>query len=171
MSLALLTSAGACRGPETGHGSSQLATEGRWRAPAHILAEGDRQSDPYTGAGEWFDDERNCEGNFTGGGQVFRDDVLTYFPQVDVVGGYSYRPIVGDPSQTSVHATGRALDLMIRTTAHGDADYDLGDPVAHQVASSGYSSPFGSPAGPRASPRSSSQDSSSTPSPSAIRLM
>ncbi len=121
----------ACNAPEVGSDVHSLATEGRWRAPAHILAEGDTQTVTYTGAGPWFEDERSCQGSFTEGGAILRDYLLAYFPQIDVIGGYSCRPIVGNPSQTSVHATGRALDLMIRTTADDDADNDLGDPIAH----------------------------------------
>lgn len=121
----------ACTAPDVGSHTDELATEGRWRAPAHILEEGDTQTVEYTGAGEWFDDERTCQGAFTEGGQVLRDYILTYFPQVYSVGGYSCRPIVGNPTQTSVHATGRALDLMIQTTPDDDADNDLGDPIAH----------------------------------------
>jgi hypothetical protein len=121
----------ACEAPEIASEMQSLGTEGRWRAPAHILADGDSQSVTYTGAGPWFDDERSCQGTFTDGGAVLRDYLLAYFPQIDVIGGYSCRPIVGNPSQTSVHATGRALDLMIRTTAESDADNDLGDPIAH----------------------------------------
>ena len=130
MLCALLAST-ACEAPSINSETQSLGIDGRWRAPDHILAEGDSQSVEYTGAGPWFDDERSCQGTFTDGGAVLRDYLLAYFPQIDVIGGYSCRPIVGNPSQTSVHATGRALDLMIRTTADSDADNDLGDPVAH----------------------------------------
>lgn len=126
-----LIASAACEAPAIDSEQQSLGIDGRWRAPAHILAEGDSQSVEYTGAGPWFEDERSCQGTFTDGGAVLRDYLLAYFPQVDVIGGYACRPIVGNPSQTSVHATGRALDLMIRTTADSDADNDLGDPIAH----------------------------------------
>ena len=129
--LSLALWAAACTAPDVDRSAQELATEGRWRAPANILADGDTQTVTCTGAGPWFDDERSCQGTFTDGGAVLRDYLLAYFPQIDVIGGYSCRPIVGNPDQTSVHATGRALDLMIRTTADSDADNDLGDPIAH----------------------------------------
>ena len=51
------------------------------------------------------------------------------FPGATSYGGYNCRKIGGSNSW-SVHSTGRAIDLFIRTSG-GQADNDLGDPVAN----------------------------------------
>ncbi len=130
--LALLSvGCGTEADPEIGSRSDLLGISGRWHAPAHILADGDTQNNvEYTGAGPWVNEATSCQGSFTEGGVFLKEYLLEYFSQIDSIGGYACRPIVGRPSETSVHATGRALDLMIRTT-NSDADNDLGDPIAH----------------------------------------
>lgn len=56
------------------------------------------------------------------------------YPQISRTGGYSCRHIVGDRRYTSVHATGRALDIHIRRYRR-KADNDKGDPIANYLLS------------------------------------
>ncbi len=110
--------------------ASALASEGRWELPAEVGAAGDMQHVAYTGAGAWAGED-SCEGGMTLGAETLRDYLYEYFPQLSLIGGYACRHINGNESQTSVHATGRALDLHIPLAADGAADNDLGDPLAH----------------------------------------
>lgn len=129
---------GACMDGESYEGDEQLgkswqalAYPGRWQIPADILAIGDTQNNiSYTGAGPWIGPE-GCSPGMRPGTDELRMYIDEYFPQVSDLGGYNCRPIVGNSSQTSVHSTGRALDIHIPLTAEGEADNDLGDPIAH----------------------------------------
>jgi hypothetical protein len=122
----------ACALPEDeiDSASAELATDGRWRIPTPILLFGDTQYVEYTGAGPW-EGESSCQGGMTDGAEMLRDYLYAFFPQTYNIGGYACRHIVGNSSTTSVHATGRALDIMIETQPGGEADNDLGDPIAH----------------------------------------
>lgn len=133
-SLALL--AAACEGEPldtfddtVGSSAAPLAIEGRFRAPESTLALGDAGSVEYTGAGPWRG-EAGCAGGMEPGTEALRQYLLASWPQIDSIGGYACRAIVGNASQTSVHATGRALDIMLPLTSDGAADNDLGDPIA-----------------------------------------
>ena len=106
-----------------------LAVAGPWDIPADVAAVGDTQHIEYTGAGPWRGPS-GCGGSLSAGAAVLRDYIGESFPQVTHVGGYSCRSINGDSSTMSVHATGRALDIHIPLHG-GEADNDLGDPVAH----------------------------------------
>lgn len=108
-----------------------LAYPGRWQIPATVLAIGDTQNSiTYTGAGPWIGPE-GCSPGMRPGTDELRMYIDEFFPQVSGLGGYNCRAIVGNSSQTSVHGTGRALDIHIPLTAEGEADNDLGDPIAH----------------------------------------
>ena len=106
----------------------ELSIDGRWMLPSTTVDIGDTMDVPYTGAGPWVGPE-SCSGGMLPGTRKMREYLLTYLPQTHDIGGYSCRPIVGAPSSMSVHATGRALDIMIPTTSDGTADNDLGDPI------------------------------------------
>lgn len=108
---------------------SALAHPGPWQIPADTLAIGDTQYVEYTGAGPWLG-ESGCSGGIMSGTDILRDYLYAHFPQTDDIGGYSCRPIVGNESQMSVHATGRALDIMLPLD-NGEADNDLGDPIGN----------------------------------------
>jgi hypothetical protein len=99
--------------------------------PAQVLAAGDLQNNvEYTGAGPWLGEE-SCTDGLEPGAEALRDYLYEYFPQVSTIGGFACRAINGDPTQASVHSTGRALDIHIPLTADDGADNDLGDPVGH----------------------------------------
>ncbi len=121
--LLLLASCAA----DVGVSEEGLAHAGPWDIPADVLAIGDTQYVSYTGAGPWVG-ESGCGGSLLAGTAQLRDWLLVAFPQVRSIGGYSCRAIVGDSSTMSVHATGRALDIMLPLDG-GEADNDLGDPI------------------------------------------
>lgn len=113
-----------------GRAARPLAEAGPWHIPPETLAIGDSQFVDYVGAGPWIGEE-GCYGGISPGTDLFRQYLYLYFPQTYLVGGYSCRPIVGNESQMSVHATGRALDIMIHTVDGDEADNDLGDPIGN----------------------------------------
>jgi len=106
-----------------------LARPGPWDIPADTLAIGDTQHVDYTGAGPWRGPS-GCGGSLLEGTAELRDWLGGAFPQITHIGGYSCRHINGDSSTMSVHATGRAMDIFIPLHG-GEADNDLGDPVAN----------------------------------------
>ncbi len=107
----------------------KIAHPGRWVAPADVTAVGDRQNVGYDDAPPW-NGGANCGGSFRPGARALGDHLRANFPGVHQVQGYNCRPNTANTSQTSVHGTGRAIDVMVRTSG-GDADNDAGDPVAH----------------------------------------
>ena len=108
-----------------------LAVSGPWQIPPDVVAAGDAQHVEYTGAGPWIG-EAGCGGGQLPGTQALADWLQQQFPQIYAAYGYSCRAIVGNSSRTSVHGTGRALDLML-PLAGGEADNDLGDPIANYL--------------------------------------
>ncbi len=106
-----------------------LAHDGPWVPPDDIVNQAANFDIEFTGAGPWVG-ESGCSGNFTAGGAALRQWVYDNWPQVSHVGGYACRPINGDSSTMSVHATGRAIDIHIPLDG-GQADNDLGDPLAN----------------------------------------
>ncbi len=115
--------------PEIGEARYAVNEPGPWNIPPETLARGEEQFVPYTGAGPWVG-ESGCADGLTEGAQVLRDFIYDEFSQADHIGGFSCRAIVGDSSTMSVHATGRALDIMIPTIG-GEADNGLGDPIGN----------------------------------------
>ncbi len=121
--------AGCADEESLGKAQHALSHAGPWDIPSSTLAIGDTEYVPYTGAGPWTGTSA-CSGGITAGAEVFRGWLREAFPQIASIGGYSCRPIVGNESQMSVHATGRALDVMIPTDG-GAADNDAGDPIGN----------------------------------------
>jgi MYXO-CTERM domain-containing protein len=114
---------------ETDKQSWGLAVAGPWHIPAETMAIGDPQWIENTQAGPWVG-ESGCGGGILPGAAEFRDWLRVAFPQIESIGGYSCRPIVGAPGTMSVHATGRALDIMLPLDS-GAADNGLGDPIGN----------------------------------------
>jgi MYXO-CTERM domain-containing protein len=106
-----------------------LSHPGPWDIPEDTIAIGDTQYVEYTGAGPWIG-SAGCSGGMTDGAEEVRGFLREAYPQISSIGGYSCRHINGDSSTTSVHATGRALDIML-PLHEGDADNDLGDPIGN----------------------------------------
>ncbi len=116
---------------ELGELSGRLAHPGPWQIPAETLARGDTQYVAYTGAPAW-NGGAGCSGGMTTGNQILRDYLYAHFPQIGSIGGYSCRQNTANLSQTSVHGTGRALDIMIPLVGSpNDADNDAGDPIGN----------------------------------------
>lgn len=118
----------AVPGQNAGRTLQGLAHSGRWQPPADVLALGDQQAVAFNNAPAW-DNGANCSGGATDGALTLRDHLLGYFEQIASIGIYNCRVIAGTNSM-SLHGVGRALDVMIPTVG-GDADNDLGDPIAH----------------------------------------
>lgn len=121
----------ACGEPLTDDTLRGVAVEGPWVVPDETYAIGNEQYVENTQAGPWVG-ESGCGGSFLAGTRLLQDWILTYFPQVPSIGGYSCRPINGNPNVMSVHATGRAIDVFI-PTIDGEADNELGDPLANYL--------------------------------------
>lgn len=131
LSAVLVLLGAGCSSSEEDIGKSQhaLSEAGPWHIPPETLAIGDTMYVEYTGAGPWVGTS-GCAGGMTPGAVTLRDWLRGAFPQIASIGGYSCRAIVGDSSTTSVHATGRALDIMIPTLG-AEADNELGDPIGN----------------------------------------
>jgi hypothetical protein len=114
--------------------TENLAQTGPWRIPPAVATLGDEQDVTLTEAGPWVGPS-GCSGGFTEGGDAFSTYLRANFPQITSIGGYSCREIVGIPGEMSVHGTGRALDVFFpldsAVSGEGNADNDLGDPVAN----------------------------------------
>lgn len=133
--LAVAAASAACAGGDDigSERAAALAVPGPWAIPDDVRAAGDQQFVEFTSAGPWVGEE-GCGGGLLEGTSILRDYLAEYFPQAHAIGGYSCRPIVGDPDTMSVHATGRALDIMIYPVGYPDgaeADNEMGDPIAN----------------------------------------
>ena len=102
------------------------ARPGAWVPPPHTLAVGDSMYLPYVGAA-------GCSGTGTllPGTRDIAEMLRTSFPGARSYGGYNCRKIAGT-NTWSVHSTGRAIDLFV-TLHGGQADNDLGDPIANYL--------------------------------------
>ncbi len=131
-SLIVLLGAWGCA-DETETRTHELATAGFWAPPAATLALADTYNIQNVQAGPWIG-ESGCGGSFLEGTRIFRQWLYDNWEQTSTIGGYSCRPIANSSSM-SVHATGRALDIMLpRDTSqsyNNSADNDLGDPIAN----------------------------------------
>jgi hypothetical protein len=105
-------------------GEARAARPGMWQPPASTLAIGDTQYIPYVGA-------TGCSsvGTLLPGTRDIADMLRASFPGATSYGGYNCRKISGT-NTWSVHSTGRAIDLFV-TLSGGQADNDLGDPIAN----------------------------------------
>ena len=106
-----------------------IARAGDWSLPDDVRRIGNRQDLDYDAAGDW-NGGRGCSGGLLDGTEAFRGFLIHHFGGISSIGGYSCRRNTGNLSQLSVHGTGRALDIMIRTDG-GRADNDVGDPIAN----------------------------------------
>ncbi len=102
------------------------AIPGRWIPPADILAIANTMYLPYSGA------PSSCSGTFRPGTRKIADFLRAEFEGATSYGGYACRANTANTSQLSVHASGRAIDLFVPLDG-GEADNDLGDPIAHYL--------------------------------------
>ncbi len=102
------------------------AHAGRWVPPGNIVAAGNQQYLPYSGA------PSRCSGTFLPGTRALAEHLKARFPGAVSYGGYNCRANTADPSKISVHGSGRAIDLFVPLW-NGQADNDLGDPIANYL--------------------------------------
>jgi peptidoglycan hydrolase-like protein with peptidoglycan-binding domain len=101
-----------------------------WALPASVRVAGDAQTVRYDSPPPWIGMPGNCTGTFTAGAAALKSHILATFAGVSSIGGYSCRANSANRSETSVHGTGRALDIMIPTLS-GRANSAVGDPIAN----------------------------------------
>jgi peptidoglycan hydrolase-like protein with peptidoglycan-binding domain len=108
-------------------------TADRWVLPANVRAAGEAQLVRYDGAPAW-QGGRNCTGQFTAGAAALRRFIQANFAGVTSIGGYNCRQNTANLAETSVHGTGRALDIMIPRVGNR-ANSAVGDPIANWLVS------------------------------------
>lgn len=101
---------------------SDLAVAGRWRMPSSLR-------DVALGQHVEYDGARRCASGDQPGTRDVKNLLRTVFPdEIREIQGFVCRKIRGG-SGLSVHSTGRAMDIFIRTTPGGAADNTKGDRV------------------------------------------
>ena len=134
-SLAIVALVACIGAPESddddpGMDFAAVAIAGAWRLPSDVHAAGQRQFIRYDGAPPW-NGGSNCGSGLGVPARALGDYLRRTFPSsVSSYGGFSCRPNTANTSQTSVHGTGRAIDVFIPTTG-GQADNTRGDAVAN----------------------------------------
>lgn len=110
--------------------SSELSLPGSWKPPADVLAAGATQYVRYDDSSPWRG-AAGCGGSLLAGTRQLGDYIKAHFAgRVSSYGGYSCRQNTANLAKTSVHGTGRALDLFVPTYG-GQADNTKGDEVAN----------------------------------------
>lgn len=114
---------------DEGMTESALAQPGGWKPPANVVSVGDKQKVGYDDAPSW-NGGKSCGGKFLAGTKELADFLKSKFSQVSSYGGYSCRQNTANSSKTSVHGTGRAIDVFIPLDGK-QADNTKGDAVAN----------------------------------------
>ncbi len=102
------------------------AHSGRWVPPNSVVSAGNQQHLPYTGA------PSRCTGSLLPGTRALAEHLKAKFRGAVSYGGYACRANTANAGELSVHASGRAIDLFVPLD-RGQADNDLGDPIAHYL--------------------------------------
>ncbi len=100
-----------------------------WVLPPDVRAAGERQLVRYDSPPPW-DNGKNCTGSLTSGAADLRDYIRATFRGTSSIGGYNCRQNTANLAETSVHGTGRALDIMI-PLVNRRANSAVGDPIAN----------------------------------------
>ncbi|MDO9019258.1 MAG: SH3 domain-containing protein [Deltaproteobacteria bacterium] len=116
---------------------SEIAVAGRWIPSASAAAAGDRQWSRYDDGPSWSGG-RNCGGSLLAGTRELGDYLRASFRGVRSYDGYACRANTANTSQTSLHGTGRALDVYIPLSG-GQADNTVGDAVANWLVANAAS--------------------------------
>ena len=119
----------ARRGARVSDSSERLAQAGAWKLPASVKAAGEKQYVGYDSPPKWSGG-KNCTGTFTKGAAKLKNHLLSTYPGISSIGGYACRQNTANKAETSVHGTGRALDIMI-PKIKGQADNTVGDAIAN----------------------------------------
>jgi hypothetical protein len=110
-----------------------IAVPGNWKPSQAAINAGMQQFVAYDSPPPW-DGGAHCSGQLFAATKELGDFIDKNFSGMSTYGGYNCRQNTGNLSETSVHGTGRALDLMIPTTG-GQADNTKGDPIANWLIS------------------------------------
>ena len=121
----------ACTAPTEGLDSTSSAqtVSGRWIPSSIAKTAGAKVKIPYESPPKW-QGTRGCGGKLLAGSSKLGTYLQDKYTVITSVGGYSCRQNTANKSETSVHGTGRALDIMIPTLG-GQADNTAGDPIAN----------------------------------------
>ncbi|MCC7538768.1 MAG: hypothetical protein IT379_21260 [Deltaproteobacteria bacterium] len=112
--------------------SQAASTPGNWALPSDVAAAG-APVVRYDDAPPW-DGGAHCTGTFTEGAAELREYLMATYPGISNIYGYSCRQNTANAAQTSMHGTGRAIDVMIPEVG-GLADNDVGDPIGNWLVS------------------------------------
>ena len=104
-----------------------LAHAGRWQVSGAVASAANSTYVPYSSAPP-YNGGRNCSGSFTAGARELGNYLVANFVGASYFQGYNCREVRGSTSM-SMHGTGRAIDVFVPQD-RGQADNDLGDPVA-----------------------------------------
>jgi hypothetical protein len=123
-----------CASPEDEHFDEneygQASTiAGPWALPSDVHAIAQTQFVAYDGPPPW-DGGIHCSGTFFSGTRKLKEFLEARYPAISSIGGYSCRQNSANSAQTSVHGTGRALDVMIPTIG-GAANNTAGDQIGN----------------------------------------
>ncbi len=103
----------------------------RWSLPPSVSTAGARLRLRYEDAPAW-EGGRRCTGSLREGAQDLARQMMRRYDAIASVGGYACRQNTADAARTSVHGTGRALDIMVPTlAANHRPDVAAGDPIAN----------------------------------------
>jgi hypothetical protein len=102
---------------------------GGWSLPSAVHTVAQAQFVAYDDAPPW-DGGAHCSGTFFPGTRALKDYLEAHYAGISSIGGYACRQNTADASRTSIHGTGRALDVMIPTIG-GDADNTTGDEIGN----------------------------------------
>ncbi|WP_088279131.1 peptidoglycan-binding protein [Ideonella sp. A 288] len=117
-------------GPSTPSTPGAGSATGVWVLPPSVRAAGDAQTVRYDNPPAWAGLPGNCTGTFTDGAATLKAYLQANFAGISGIYGYDCRANSATPSETSVHGTGRALDIMIPMVG-GRANAAVGDPIAN----------------------------------------
>lgn len=106
----------------------------RWSLPPAVSAAGAKLRLRYEDAPAW-EGGRRCTGSLREGAQDLGKQLIRRYDAIASVGGYACRQNTADATRTSVHGTGRALDIMVPMARgrpnRGRPDIAAGDPIAN----------------------------------------
>lgn len=115
--------------PWKGTSGETLSRAGAWTLPADTRTAGEMQSGTYEDAPAWSSG-RNCSGGLLPGTRALGELIVGTIAGGTRYEGYNCRYNTADTSRTSMHGTGRALDVYVPLSV-GQADNDRGDPIAN----------------------------------------
>lgn len=110
--------------------AEKAARAGRWLLTPDVENAANTQYVAYEGAPP-YNGGRNCGGSLLAGTRELGQYLVDNFAGARSYQGYNCRQIRGS-SGMSLHGTGRALDIFVPLDG-GQADNDLGDPIAHYL--------------------------------------